>query len=168
MKTILIADDDRNLALLYEQELTSRSGPYCPYNHGLIDAHDAIMKSCNFYFIRTALQLTASKTVPWLSQSGFGSALLSWPDEQSAQRAWGAFRETPGHIHPDNQALPSISQLRWMAVGLGALDASVLQIANSIATIARNGLFIRPSLISQPAQAGELAEGLPGAGRRAG
>ena len=37
-----------------------------------------------------------------------------------------------------------------MCVGLGPINSNVVQIANGMATIARNGIFINPTLIQEP------------------
>ncbi len=120
-------------------------------NHGPIAAREAVMRSCNYYFIRVAEKLGADRLTDWLTLMGFGHPILAWPDPVYQARAGTAFRETAGHIAPIGKRFPSKSELRFMGIGRGALDASVLQMANAAAMIARDGLFIAPHLVIEPA-----------------
>lgn len=118
-------------------------------NHGWIDTSDAIMRSCNYFFILTGDRLGSKRMVEWLERSGFNRQILGVPAEV-AERQWAAFHETTGHIAPIGREIPGSHDLRFISIGRGSLDASVLQMANSVATIARNGRMVRPSLIISP------------------
>jgi len=127
------------------------AGPQCTdYGHGSIAAAAAIKKSCNFYFIHCAEQLGSARMISWLRQAGFGAALLAWPADCSVESAAAAFSETPGHVGPLGAERVSPLEIRYMGIGRGALDGSILQIANSIATIARFGKFLAPTLCANP------------------
>ena len=120
-------------------------------NHGFCAARDALRVSCNFYFITLGRKLGAQATVAWLQECGFGAPILAWPDQAAISTARRAFRETTGHVTPLGKDLPSPLDLRVMSIGRGVLDGSILQVANSVATIARDGVFIHPTLVSSPA-----------------
>ena len=120
-------------------------------NHGWCAARDALRVSCNFYFIMLGRQLGAEATVAWLEKCGFGRPILAWPDQANVSNVRRAFREASGHLTPLGKHLPSALDLRVMSIGRGVLDASVLQMANSVATIARDGVFMPPILVSSPA-----------------
>jgi len=141
--------DDHTRVYCHLDNKTWPGPPHDIRNHGLLNPHDAIKKSCNFFFIKLAESMGSAAFVAWLKNAGFAQPLLAWPDPFAA-RAPAAFRETTGHLAPIGRELPSMAQLRFMAIGRGALDASLLQIANSIATIARDGLFIPPTLVLSP------------------
>ena len=119
------------------------------YNHGPTQSRKAIQVSCNFYFIQLGLRFGRDKLLQWMQQAGFSKPILTWPADISEQRALEAFRETAGHIAPLTGNF-SIYHLRFISVGLHPLDGSVLQMANTAATIARGGLFLHPSLILSP------------------
>ncbi|MBN1845653.1 MAG: hypothetical protein JW810_08225 [Sedimentisphaerales bacterium] len=120
------------------------------YGHGWTGPRDAIKKSCNHFFIELASKWGPAAVQDWLEQTGFGRRCLAWPQDITDGSAWRALRETAGHIAPIGRQTPTARQFEYMSVGLGALDGSVLQIANSMATIARDGVAIAPSLIAEP------------------
>lgn len=123
------------------------------HNDGLTDARKAIKVSCNFYFVRLGIELGGRQLVNWLYQSGFGRTILAWPGPDTIQEdnLYQAFREATGHISPIGQDIPRLPvEIRLMSIGRGPLDASVLQLANSAATIARDGIFLEPVLVRDP------------------
>ncbi len=125
--------------------------PYDIENHGPVSPIEAVQHSCNFFFIKVATLMGPARTVNWLHTVGFGRRILAWPATVSPARAISSFHETPGHVCPIGRTIPSEFDLRFIGIGRGALDGSVLQMANSAATIARNGIFINPRLIITPA-----------------
>ncbi|MCH9022608.1 MAG: hypothetical protein IID32_07565 [Planctomycetes bacterium] len=125
-------------------------GPSDIHNHGPTDASEAIVKSCNLYFIKLGQLYGPQRLTPWLKQMGWGRRILAWPGASDDELAVSAFREARGHIAPVGRVQPGLADLRFISIGRGALDGSVLQIANSVATIARDGFFMKPSLIESP------------------
>jgi len=121
--------------------------PHEIHNHGLTAAHDALKKSCNFYFIRLGELMRPAPAVAWLKRAGFGRGVLRWPDKLTGPADQKAFGETAGHLAPLGSELPNRSELRFMSIGRGALDGSLIQVANSMATIARDGKMLAPTLI---------------------
>jgi len=120
------------------------------YGHGDLAAHRAICESCNSYFIQAGQLMGSQRVVDWLRLIGMGRCIMAWPEQIEADRVLTGFRETTGHIAPQGQDIPSGTTLRFMSIGRGALDGSILQIANNMATIARNGCFQRPVLVVHP------------------
>ncbi len=126
------------------------SGPEDIHNHGQIKAFDAIKKSCNLYFVITGMKMGSVRQGDWLRKAGFGRRILAWPDELLASRSYWAFRETGGSVAFNNRSYASESDLMYVSFGRGGMGASVLQIANSMATIARDGVFLAPTIIADP------------------
>ncbi len=121
------------------------------HDDGPTNARKAIKVSCNYYFVMLAIQMGGENLSAWLREAGFGRRILAWPDDITANRAWRAFRESPGHISPIGNEFPRLPiDIRLMGIGRGLLDASVLQMANSAATIARDGIFLEPVLFTEP------------------
>jgi|GEM_PF-1227945 len=118
--------------------------------HGEVGYYLAIKQSCNNYFIKLAENWGSQALVSWLKHTGFGRGLLAWPSD-TCDQAESAFSETAGDINLIGRtAPPALFDLRYMSIGRGALDGSVLQIANSMATIARGGILLRPFLVITP------------------
>ena len=134
--------------------VTDRPQCWNVYGCGAIDLRRAIRQSCNNYFIEIAERMGIDRTVGWLISCGFGRRLLG---DDSGLDWHGAFGETAGSLCPLGRTRPSIGQLRYMSIGRGAFDSSILQLASSMATIARDGVFLAPSLITQPALTGRSA-----------
>jgi penicillin-binding protein 2 len=120
------------------------------HGHGPTDAHKAILKSCDYYFVDLGEKMGPDEVLDWLGQAGFGRRILAWPEGVSSQQSYRAFFETAGNVKPIGSSKPSVAQLRFMSVGLGALDGSIVQIANSMATLGREGVFSSVSLVAEP------------------
>ncbi|MBN2841766.1 MAG: hypothetical protein JXM68_01675 [Sedimentisphaerales bacterium] len=125
-------------------------GPSDIHVFGNIDPFTALKRSCNYYPVRVAELLGPEMFVDWLKASGFGRRILAWPDEYSRNRSWFAFRETAGFVSTIGREYPAVGDMRYAAIGRGPISCSVLQIANSMATISRNGQYLAPTLIKDP------------------
>jgi penicillin-binding protein 2 len=119
------------------------------HKHGLFDAADAIRQSCNFYFIKVGEKLGPQRMTDWLGRTGRDRRILAWPQAFS-DRSIKGFGETLGHIKPIGATSLRTADLRFVAIGRGSLDGSLLQVANSTAAIARHGLYVAPTLIASP------------------
>ena len=117
------------------------------YGHGMVDARQAIKVSCNTYFMEAAQRIGAQAVTSWLAEMGFGRHLLAWPEGVSDQRAYYSFQEAAGYLQ---RRIPYEQDLSFISVGLRPLEGSVLQLANSMATLAREGIFKQPFLILEP------------------
>ena len=122
---------------------------------------NAIRGSCNIYFTKLAHRIDGRRLQYWLYQFGYGHKILQQPDfsltvgnldtEQFDDRN---IREQAGFISNkltsaknfDDIPLISDGEKRWFGMGQGNLRVTVLQVANALATIARNGVFIEPRL----------------------
>jgi len=114
-------------------------------NDGSIDAYKAICVSCNFYFIKIAICLGGRHTGDFLEKCGWSRRILAWPDELTAEQAVFGMRETAGHLPAWSK-----NETRFAGIGRGAVDGSILHIANHTATIARKGVYLAPRLVLSP------------------
>lgn len=110
--------------------------------HGPQTMRDALRHSCNIYFYTLGERLGSPGLMDWLRRFGMG--------------------ERPGTLLPEERAgrLPTVAGL-WrsegrgfrtydlclMGIGQGKLEATPLQVANAMATVARGGIFVTPTLI---------------------
>ncbi len=120
------------------------------HNHGPADARRAIKVSCNFYFVKLGEAMGYEKMVAWLNQAGLGKPVLAWPDDLFARNAKLCFNEIEGDLAPRESRSVLAVEKRLFSIGRGFMDATPLQMANTAATIARNGVFLAPTLIADP------------------
>lgn len=119
-------------------------------------ARNAIRGSCNVYFSRLAHKIDSQVLQQWLFNFGYGQTILFPPPSITQNEIPRNFRQLSGvisNIAPrkqitDFEQLPPLSdsEKRWFGIGQGNLRATPLQVANSMATIARYGLFKLPRL----------------------
>ena len=135
-------------------------GPSDIHVTGDIDITEAIRRSSNYFPIKTIELMGPKRAVDWLKTAGFGRRILAWPDELTQSSSWKSFRETAGYVSTIGDEYPSMANLRYAAIGRGPISCSILQIANSMATISRHGVFLNPTIIKFPEvkrQAEEIA-----------
>jgi penicillin-binding protein 2 len=131
------------------------------------NGRNAIRGSCNIYFSRLADRIEPPVLQQWLLDFGFGHKIPLTPESKTEKNQKNnkekkhnrTFRQTQGIISSSNPTeeisksnldqLPilSTSERRFFGIGEGNMRATPLQVANAIATIARDGLFINPRLI---------------------
>jgi len=116
--------------------------------HGAVDSRRALKESCSFYFIELGARLGSERVAGSLSAAGFGRRVLSWPSEAPEEQIFRAFRETAGHLGRD--AAASARDRAYMCTGLAVVDGSIVQMANSMATLARGGTWVSPCLVEEP------------------
>jgi penicillin-binding protein 2 len=115
-------------------------------------ARNAIKGSCNIYFTRLADRIEPSLLQQWLFHFGYGhNAPLGPADQQSR-----SLRQAQGQISnkPKRSKVSSFVQIpplrtserRWFGMGQGNLRTTPLQVANSMALIARGGMYKPPRL----------------------
>ena len=101
-------------------------------SHGPLDVQGAIKNSCNVFFYNVGQGLGLDREREWFGRFGFGE-----------RPGTGLPEEMPGAVavgeHPVG---PGMSRL--LAIGQGPFDATPLQCANAMATIARGGVFLSP------------------------
>jgi len=113
------------------------------FGHGPQDVVEGLRHSCNVYFYHVGQSMGPHELCEWYRLFGFGALPGTGLPEERAGRVpsdeW--MRRRTG----DRRAL-SIGDARLMAIGQGAFSATPLQVANAMATIAREGRFLSPVL----------------------
>jgi len=125
-------------------------------------ARNAIRGSCNIYFSRLAHRIEPLVLQQWLFKFGYGQKILFPPPSITQNEISRNLRQSSGvisNIAPREQItdfdqMPPLSdsEKRWFGIGQGNLRATPLQVANSMAAIARGGLFKLPRLFKQDVQ----------------
>ena len=120
------------------------------------NARNAIRGSCNIYFSHLAHMIDPLVLQRWLFKFGYGRQILFPPASVMQNENPRNFRQLSGIISSviprgtiDNfEQIPSLREndRRWFGIGQGAMRATPLQVANSMATIAREGVFKLPKL----------------------
>jgi penicillin-binding protein 2 len=111
------------------------------YGHGPLHLVEGLQHSCNVFFYEAGNRVGASRLCEWYSMFGFADkAGTGLPSEQPGTvptEKWLAERHR-GPYQPGDA--------RFMAVGQGLLTVTPIHIANAMATIARDGVFLSPML----------------------
>lgn len=103
--------------------------------HGILDMEGAIANSCNTYFIALANETGAKNIIDMAEKFGFG---------KSTVLAEG-IKSVSGNL-PQKSEVDSKAALANLSFGQGALLATPLQICSMMATIAKGGELVRPTL----------------------
>ncbi|MFC1603506.1 penicillin-binding transpeptidase domain-containing protein [Planctomycetota bacterium] len=126
-------------------------------------ARNAIKGSCNIYFSHLADKIEPVDLQRWLYAFGYGQDVLSL--SPSLTSAAGTelgrdFRQLSGVISSgfvrgkilSFEDVPPLRnrERRYFGIGQGDLRVTPLQVANSMAAIARGGIYKRPKLIWEP------------------
>ncbi len=114
--------------------------------HGSVDPYDAIKRSCNVC-CATVAELLSWDLVAWFVNIG-----LTRPTNLHLPREHPGM--IPGGIQSHGGPLRRLlaAELRQMAIGQGKIAVTPLQVANMMATIARRGVYVPPSLTVDQAQ----------------
>jgi penicillin-binding protein 2 len=104
--------------------------------HGELDASDAIKNSCNVYFYHVGEMLGVYHEKWWMEQFGFGQ-----------KPGTGLPEERAGTVAENLPVGTEKGASRMLAIGQGPFDATPLQCANGLATVARNGEYLSPVLV---------------------
>ena len=118
--------------------------PYAdPHPTGFLTYSQALERSCNVFFETAADKLGLDRLSYWMRQFGLG------------QKTGIGLPEVAGLV-PDEVTFPAGQRQSstWFAgIGQGPINATPIQMANVAATIARDGLWVRPTLATDPADA---------------
>jgi penicillin-binding protein 2 len=132
-------------------------------------ARNALRGSCNIYFSQLAARIPPENLQKWLYNFGFGKSALDITEPNIVKSYRNcpvrSFRQVSGIIsssvpQTDNlpfEQLPGIdpAERRFFGIGQGNFRATVLQVANAFAALARGGVFKDAKIIvSQPADEG--------------
>ncbi|MFC1762442.1 penicillin-binding transpeptidase domain-containing protein [Planctomycetota bacterium] len=124
-------------------------------------ARNAIKGSCNIYFSHLCVEIPREPLQRWLFNFGFGHQVpLPYLLEDDPNRPGFSrrLRQAPGKIShfpvkygtlvTDFNDIPRLlpNDRRLVGIGEGEFNATLLQIANSMATLARQGIHITPCL----------------------
>ena len=108
-----------------------------PHPTGDLTMTDAIERSCNVYFLTLGSELRIEGETFWMKQFGLGQITgIGLPESRGL---------VPGMARLNNSVRQSSSW--YAAIGQGPVAATPIQICNEMATIARNGVWVRPRLL---------------------
>ncbi len=125
------------------------------------NGRNAIKGSCNAYFSRLAHRLDRGDLQEWLFYFGYGRKILptpmpenlplAGPFKREIKQAYGNLTDEIIQKKPftDSWELPIIKNIekRYWGIGQGNLRATVLQVANALSVIVRDGVYKAPRLI---------------------
>lgn len=116
---------------------------WAEYGHGQpLSPSDALKFSCNVYCYVLGQRLGLGRLTWWLGRFGIGQDLGAGLAEERRgvlpTPLWVALNRGGGH---------SLGDARNVAIGQGDLRVTPLAAANMMATIARNGVFVRPTIV---------------------
>ncbi len=119
-------------------------------------ARNAIKGSCNIYFSQLADRIPPAVLQRWLYDFGFAKKVPLAPSEVTIAKYPRDFRQLAGVISSGAvkgrferfEDIPTLKagDRRWFGIGQGDLRVTPLQAANMMATIARGGLYRKPTL----------------------
>jgi len=125
-------------------------------------ARNAIKGSCNIYFSHLADNIDPNALQEWLYKFGYGHDVLFLPNsliEEARTDVVRNFNQASGIIsstipREKVQDIEDVAPLRpshrrMFGIGQGNLRVTPLQVANSIAAIARSGILKRPRLLQE-------------------
>lgn len=113
------------------------------YWPGQNNVRNAIRGSCNIYFSRVAERMDVNTLRAWFMKFGYGQTIpLTEPIANLLNDGFEprTLRQVPGNV------LSRPGSRRLAGIGQGTMLVTPLQVANSMATLARNGQFLYPSL----------------------
>ncbi|MHC4951266.1 MAG: penicillin-binding transpeptidase domain-containing protein [Planctomycetota bacterium] len=131
------------------------------FGEGSNFARNAIRGSCNVYFTQLAHRLSSEQLQSWLFQFGFGQEVLQTPvvsdnlsnvefDGHRLRQSYGCleYKVIQSQVSSASELEPlPIYEKKWWGMGQGSLRANVLQVANALSTIARDGTYKGPRLV---------------------
>jgi penicillin-binding protein 2 len=114
-----------------------------PHPTGHLIFTDAIQRSCNVYFENLGDRLGLEGLSKWYRAFGLG------------RRTGIGIPESAGRVPDSFDGPPALEQrvACFSAIGQAQVAATPLQMANATATIARNGVWLRPTLLADASDA---------------
>ncbi len=133
-------------------------------------ARNAIKGSCNVYFSHLADMLDSDVLQRWLLEFGYGREVLSAPPAIDQTEYSRNLRQAAGAISSTNPTSEDSASMRMpplqpkdkkqFGIGQGNLRVNPLQVANTMATIARQGIIMQPRLFREMQNPGSISLGL--------
>lgn len=137
----------------------SHSGHDIMWGTNKNNARNAIKGSCNAYFSHLADRMSSSALQYWLYGFGYGHKILESPTVSYLPDFSRSLRESSGiisSINPKstNLTLEEITPIiqrdkKRFGIGQSNLRVTPLQAANSMATLARGGVYMNPRLFKE-------------------
>jgi penicillin-binding protein 2 len=110
-----------------------------PHPTGFLTFSDALQRSCNVFFENMGYRLGVDGLSKWMKKFGLGRITgVGIPEVRG---------RLPDLIPAKDIAVRSVNAL-WGGIGQGCVGATPIQMANVAATIARNGIWMRPRLVN--------------------
>jgi penicillin-binding protein 2 len=127
------------------------------YEQGGNTARNAIRGSCNIYFSRLADRIEPAVLQQWLFDFGYGQVYQLCPDTVAKSQYKRNLRQVAGQVSSSGKTGSiSAGERRFFGIGQGNLRVTVLQVANAMAVLARNGLYKPPRLLNDEATESEF------------
>ncbi len=115
--------------------------------HGEVDMVDAMMKSCNPYFIQLGLKVGGEKLLEMTERFGFGDR-ITLSDGMTVS----------GGSLPSREELQNPAAVGNLSFGQGKLMASPVQICRMMAVAANGGMLVTPRLVLGTTPDGETLD----------
>ncbi|MBI3405158.1 MAG: penicillin-binding protein 2, partial [Acidobacteria bacterium] len=121
--------------------------------HGLVDLHQAVVKSCDIFFYNVGKRLGIDKIAEYAANLGIGHKTgVDLPSEESG-------------LMPSTDWKQRVFKQKWyagetisVAVGQGAVQATPLQLARMVGGVAMGGIFKQPHLLKNLSEIKPLQE----------
>ena len=111
---------------------------------GHITLADALQRSCNVFFQTAGTKLGIEGLAEWYDKFGLGRPTGVGLPEKSGLTP----RDVPQAELTKNNGMGRWAHTWWSSIGQGYLQATPMQMANVAATIARGGIWTRPTLLA--------------------
>ena len=111
-------------------------------SHGVVNLHDAILKSCDVFFYNAGMRLGIDRLAYYAQKVGIGRKTgIDLPSEESG-------------LMPSEQWVERVFHRKWyagetisVAIGQGAITTTPLQLARIVGGIASDGVFMQPHML---------------------
>jgi penicillin-binding protein 2 len=130
---------------------------HCDHSHGVVDLHKGIVASCDVFFYNVGKMLGIDRIAYYATSLGLGQRTgIDLPGEE-------------GGLVPSEEWSQRVNHHKWypgstisVAIGQGAVMATPVQLARTIAAIANGGTLVTPHLLKNatnfPTKSFPLAE----------
>ncbi|MGF1634707.1 MAG: penicillin-binding transpeptidase domain-containing protein [Phycisphaerae bacterium] len=137
------------VASMFETQLDSVAHHPIPYNAAHPTGHltfaDSLERSCNIYFETMADEMGIDGLSKWYRLFGLGEPTgIGLPER--------AGRVPDGYTGPASQAR---SMVWFSGIGQAEVNATPVQMANAVTTVARDGIWMRPTFDAEPRSPGQ-------------